>query len=149
MIVAKPVIDKQFWILQQDNEKVGNIEAVTGGYQVKINNQIQQYRTIRMAAQRANIHFEKIETTKSTTANNVHGFPAAGRVYNAVWDVPHQLPLYTKTKKSKSWFCAGWYTIKRGRNWKIIQDPKLIALERYKFHGPFQSKESASSHTHA
>jgi len=39
-LIAKPVIDKQFWILQKDNQKVGNIEACNGGYQVKINNQI-------------------------------------------------------------------------------------------------------------
>ena len=44
MIVAKPVIDKQFWILQEDNRKVGNIEACADGYQVKINNQIAQFK---------------------------------------------------------------------------------------------------------
>ena len=31
MIVAKPVIDKQFWILQRDEEKIGNVEACAGG----------------------------------------------------------------------------------------------------------------------
>ena len=36
MIIAKPVIDKKFWILQKDNEKVGNIEACAGGFQVCI-----------------------------------------------------------------------------------------------------------------
>ena len=41
-LIAKPVIDKQFWILQENNQKVGNIEACAGGYQVKINNQIAQ-----------------------------------------------------------------------------------------------------------
>jgi hypothetical protein len=48
-LVAKPVIDKQFWILQENNNKVGNIEACDGGYQVKINNQIvAQYKTIKL-----------------------------------------------------------------------------------------------------
>jgi hypothetical protein len=31
MIVAKPVVEKQFWILQQDEQKVGNVEACQGG----------------------------------------------------------------------------------------------------------------------
>jgi hypothetical protein len=147
-IIAKPVIDKKFWILQKDNEKVGNIEATAGGYQVVINNQVEQYKTIRMAAQRANIEFESSVKPTKPDAHLVHGFPAAGRVCNPVWDVPHALPLYTKTKKSKSWFAAGWYTIKRGRKWRVIQDPKLIALERYKFHGPFHTKATAEQHTH-
>jgi hypothetical protein len=47
-LIAKPVIDKQFWILQENNQKVGNIEACAGGYQVKINNQIAQYKTIKI-----------------------------------------------------------------------------------------------------
>ena len=147
-IVAKPVIDKKFWILQKDNEKVGNIEATHSGFQVTINDQVQEFKTIRMAAQRANIHFESgVKATKPDT-HSVHGYPAASRVHNPVWDVQQQLPLYTKTKKSKSWFAAGWYQLKKGRNWKIVQDPKLISLERYPYAGPFQTREQASEYTH-
>ena len=40
MIIAKPVIDKQFWILQKDNIKIGNVEAYPGGYQIKIDEQV-------------------------------------------------------------------------------------------------------------
>jgi hypothetical protein len=147
-IVAKPVIDKKFWILQKDNEKVGNIEATGSGYQVTIDNQVQEFKTIRMAAQRANIEFvDQIKPSKPDN-HSVHGYPASCRVHNPVWDVQQQLPLYTKTKKSKSWFAAGWYTIKRGRNWKILQDPKLISLERYSYAGPFQTQEQASEYKH-
>jgi hypothetical protein len=146
MIVAKPVIDKQFWILQQDDQKVGNVEACQGGgFQVKINDVVQQYKSIRMVTQRHNIVFEQTpKTTKKTTGNDVHGYEAHGRVHNPIWDVKHRLPLFTKSKKSKSWFAAGWYQVQRGKNWKTIQDPKLIALQRYKYNGPFHSKEEAN-----
>jgi len=144
MIIAKPVIDKKFWILQKDNEKVGNIEACAGGYQVTINNQVEQYRSIRMAAQRANIMFETGIKTSKPDVHLVHGFPASSRVYNPVWNVPNQLPLYTKSNKSKSWFAAGWYLVKKGRKWKTVHDPKLILLERYAYHGPFHTNQAAS-----
>ena len=148
MIIAKPVIDKKFWILQKDNEKVGNIEACAGGFQVTINNQVEQYRSIRMAAQRANIMFETGIKTSKPDVHLVHGFPASGRVYNPVWDVPNQLPLYTKSNKSKSWFAAGWYKVKKGRKWKVVHDPKLILLERYQYHGPFHTNQTASEFNH-
>jgi hypothetical protein len=148
MIIAKPVIDKKFWILQKDNEKIGNIEATAGGFQVTINNQVEQYRSIRMAAQRANIMFETGVKISKPDIQLVHGYPASGRVYNPVWDVPNQLPLYTKTNKSKSWFAAGWYLVKKSRKWKVVQDPKLILLERYSYHGPFYSNETAKEHKH-
>ncbi len=31
--------------------------------------------------------------------------------------------------------------VKQHRNWKPIHNPKLIVLERYKYQGPFHSKE--------
>ena len=49
MIVAKPVIKGQFWILQQNEQKIGNVEAVGGGgYQVRINDSIAQFKTMKM-----------------------------------------------------------------------------------------------------
>ena len=149
-LIAKPVIDKQFWILQDGNQKVGNIEACAGGYQVKINNQVAQFKTIKMAAQRVNIQFESIPkiTTNPAVKNLVHGYPAAGRVNNPMWDVKMKLPIYTKTTKSKSWFAAGWYRVKKGRSWTVVQDPKLIVLQRYPYQGPFHTAEEAcNEHT--
>ena len=146
-IIAKPVIDKQFWILQQGDRKVGNVEACAGGYQVKINNQIVQYKTIKMVEQRVNIHFESApKTTKAKTKiTSVHGYPATGRIYNPMWDLQQKLPIYTKTNKSKSWFAAGWYRVKKGRNWATVQDPKLIVVQRYPYQGPFFTQEEADN----
>lgn len=143
-LIAKPVIDKQFWILQENNNKIGNIEACDGGYQVKINNQvIAQYKTIKLVERNINVTFETIPKPEKKTSNIVHGYQAAGRVYNPVWDVPQKLPVYTKTRKSKSWYAAGWYTIKKGRHWAAEQDPKLIVLKRYPYKGPYHTKKEA------
>jgi len=144
MLVAKVVADKQYWILQEEDQKVGNIEALNGGYQVRIHDQVKQFKTIKLAARESNITFEKNPPRVKPEVGTVHGFSAAGRCYNPVWDVVHRLPLYTKTKKSKSWFAAGWYSIKRGRKWRVIQDPKLIALQRYPYQGPFHTKEEVT-----
>ena len=147
-LVAKPVIDKQFWILQEDNRKIGNVEACQGGYQIRINNQVTQFKTIRMLQQRVDIKFEHIpKTVQHKKGHEVHGYPTAGRAHNGIWDVPNRLPLYTKTAKSKSWYAAGWYAVKQGRHWETIQDPKLIVLKRYLYQGPFYTKEEANEHT--
>jgi hypothetical protein len=149
MLVAKPVIDKQFWILQENNRKVGNVEACAGGYQVRLNNQVAQFKTIKMAAQRANIEFEpavKLSKPKSAM-DQVHGYPVSGRIHNPMWDVSQQLPVYTKTAKSKSWFAAGWYRVRRSRVWHTMLAPKLIVLQRYEHAGPFYSEAQANDHT--
>ena len=145
MLVAKPVVDNQFWILQENDRKVGNVQACDGGYQVKINNQVTQYKTIRMVAQRVNVQFElapKIASHQPTT-DLVHNYPASGRVYNPMWNVTQQLPVYTRTTKSKSWFAAGWYLVRKGRAWQTVLAPKLIVLQRYQYQGPFYTKDEA------
>jgi hypothetical protein len=147
-IVAKPVIDKQFWILQDGNRKVGNVEACAGGYQVKINNQTAQFKTIRMLQQRVDIEFEHApRVSRPRTDHTVYRYPTEHRAYNGIWNVPSKLPLYTKTAKSKSWYAAGWYTVKQGRRWETVQSPKLIVLQRYPYHGPFLTKEAADEHS--
>ena len=144
-IVAKPVIDKQFWILQENNRKVGNVEARNGGYQITMNNQVAQFKTIKMLEQRIDIKFEpKGKIVSSRTTRQVHGYPTTSRVYNGIWNVPEKLPMYTKTAKSKSWYAAGWYRVKQGRAWEIMQDPKLIVLQRYPYHGPFYTEQEAT-----
>jgi hypothetical protein len=143
MILAKPVVDKQYWILKQDNQKVGNIQAVDDGYQITIRNKTVSYKTIPMLRTRENVEFEPAAKVAKESDRMVHGYDAGCRVYNPIWDVKHRLPLFTRDNKSKSWFAAGWYTIKQHRTWRTVQNPKLIVLERYKYQGPFHSKEEA------
>ena len=144
MLIAKPVVDKQYWILQEDNHKVGNIQAVNDGFRITINNKTASYKTIPMLRRKENIEFAPAEKTSKPVSDLVHGYETGCKAYNGMWNVKMKLPLFTKQTKSKSWFAAGWYCIKQHKNWKVVKNPKLIALERYAYQGPFHSKEEAN-----
>lgn len=146
MIEAKPVIDKKYWILKQDNRKVGNVQAESDGYTVRINDQVGKFKTMPMVRQRVNIEFSPPEKVTKPAPDQVHGYATGCRAHNPMWDVRHRLPLFTKEKKSKSWFAAGWYAVRQHRSWKIVRNPKLIVLERYQYRGPFHTREAASDH---
>jgi len=143
MIVAKPVIHNQYWILKQDDEKIGNVQAVDGGFALTIRNKVAKFKTIRMLRRQANIEFAEPEHVTPIPKDRVHGYPTGSRTHNGMWNVQLKLPLFTKTNKSKSWFAAGWYSIKQHRSWKVLQNPKLIVLERYTYQGPFYTEEQA------
>lgn len=143
MILAKPVVANQYWILKQNDQKIGNIQASADGFVVKIQNQVSSYKTIPMVQRKANIEFEPAEKVTKPQTNQVHGYYTGCRTHNAMWNVQMKLPLFTKTAKSKSWFAAGWYCVKQHRSWKIMHNPKLIVLERYAYQGPFHSEEQA------
>ena len=145
MIIAKPVIKDKFWILKQDDHKVGNIEAVGEDYSIRINDTVTRVKNISTIRHNPDFAFDPPPVVKKSTAvDQVHGYSTGVRSYNGMWDVKHRIPLFTKTKKSKSWYAAGWYLLKQRKTWETIHNPKLISLQRYPYQGPFHSKEQAN-----
>lgn len=138
------MIDKQYWILKQDDQKIGNILASNDGYRVTMYNTVTDYKTIPMLRKKANIEFADLNTKSKPLNSNVHGYDTSCRAYNGIWNVQMKMPLFTKQPKSKSWFAAGWYLVKQHKTWKFIRDPKLIVLERYSYQGPFHTREEAN-----
>ena len=144
MIVAKSIIPNQYWILKQDDRKVGNIQAGPDGFQVRLNNQVQRFENLHTIEQHIHIDFEPVATvSKPVALNQVNGYHTTSFPYNAIFDVKHKVPLWTKQQRSKSWYSAGWYKVKKGKSWRIVECPKLIALERYAYQGPFYSQSEA------
>ena len=89
-----------------------------------------------------NINFVKAERVKKEKAeHDVYGFPTSSAPSNQVLDVQRYLPIYTKGAKSKSFYCAGYYTVQFNNTWVRAYCPKLITLNRYEFEGPFKTEE--------
>jgi hypothetical protein len=143
MIEAKPVIDKKYWILKKDNQKVGALEAADDGYTMRLLDQIGKFKTIPMVRKKLDIEFVPPEKTTKPAPDQVHGFETGCRAFNPMWDVKQRLPLFTKERKSKSWFAAGWYQVRQRKTWAVTQSPKLITLERYAYQGPFHTEDEA------
>lgn len=145
MIIAKPVIDNKFWILQENNKKVGNVEATDNGYEVTINNKVTEYKTIKMLETAIKfVQYPKTQT-KPNTDYSVYDYPTTEKVFNPTWNVQYKLPIYTTDENSKCWIAAGWYQLKKGRTWEVVQDPKLILLERYPYRGPYYTEKEAQN----
>ena len=145
-IIAKPIVKDRFYILTQDNKKVGNIEATGDGFAVRINNKVMPFKTMAMIRKQVDIEFPAVgnKPNREPASYQVQGYPSGSRVYNPIWNVQHKLPLFTKNNKSRSWYAAGWYQVKQRRTWSIVQSPKLITLERYPYQGPFYTREEAN-----
>ena len=145
-IIAKPIVKDQFYILTQDDKKVGNIEATGDGFAVRINNRVMPFKTMAMIRKQVDIEFPAVgnKPNKEPASYQVQGYPSGSKVYNPIWNVQHKLPLFTKNNKSRSWYAAGWYQVKQRRTWAIVQSPKLITLERYPYQGPFYTREEAN-----
>ena len=139
---AKAIVEDKFWIIEQDNgERIGTVAVKNNTVTAVIDNKILTFKNLDELSAKCNITFsKKAKPSKTSTSNEVYGYPTAHTPNNALWHVERKLPIYTKTEKSNSYHCAGYYIIRFEHGWVKSFSPKLITLQRYEYKGPFKNK---------
>jgi len=138
MINAKPISNK-FWILKDDNGKIGEVNANRNGYVVNIKGKHATFKSLELLKIKTGINFTDAVKTNQTDDTAIYGFPYNGKKFNEVWDLKLKLPLFTKKEDSKSWFVAGYFSVKIKGKWRTILSPKLLIIQRNEFKGPYKS----------
>jgi hypothetical protein len=148
--IAKPVVKNKFWIVESNGKKIATIQAVeeSGTFAYVHDNQREIFPSIKLLSKQYNIEFVKAEKLKATvgTVYDINGYPTPHKPHNVLYDVQKHLPIFTKTAKSKSFFCAGYYIIKFNQSWARAYCPKAITLNRYEYQGPFKTQEEMVEH---
>lgn len=139
---AIPIVKGKFWIVKKGKEKVATIQASPAGVVYVQDEKREHFVSIKLLKNKYNISFTKTKTPKKPMLNTyqVHGFPCDHKPHNSLLDLGKKLPIFTKTTKSKSYFCAGYYLIKFNAGYVMSYCPKLITLTRYPYQGPFKTK---------
>jgi hypothetical protein len=145
MIISKTLIPNKEWILKNEGEKIGTIAKIKKGYNfLKKGNQL-QYKSIDEIRENFGIEITLPTNQQKLSSNgapyHIYNFPCSSPPFDDVYNVKKKLPLFAKSLKSKSRYCAGYYIIKFRKGWVKSFCPKLITLERYKFVGPFKTEQ--------
>ena len=145
-LYAKPILENRFWILESNGEKIGTIcKQEDRRYMFSCEQGTRLYDNQSQLEQSftgdwfwgTTLSAPAIE--EENTDNDVYDYPSKFKPFNMVFDVKRKLPLFNKSKKSKSLYCAGYYIIKFEKGWVRSYCPKLLTLERYPFKGPFRT----------
>lgn len=141
-LLAKSIIKNKCWIVEEDGKKFGTILSNASGVTLVHGARRERFSSLKLLKDRYNIIVDKKSPTKTVTESHlVYGYPCEYNAHNILWDVKNKLPIFTKGRKSKSFFSAGYYIVKFNNGWVKSYCPKLITLNRYEFKGPFYSKE--------
>ena len=136
--IAKTIVKDKFWVVEDQGEKVATIQArEDGGYVYVHDEQREYFPSVKNLKQKYNIKFSGANRLTKSETNLVYGYPITGRAHNQVFDIQRRLPVYTKTPKSRSLFCAGYYIVKINHAWTAAFCPKNITLNRYEYVGPY------------
>jgi hypothetical protein len=143
---AKVLIPNKEWLVKDGSKKIGSISKSKKGYVFLKNGKSVNFKDLsEVNAQFGVALFEEsIKKHKAEPIDNksyvIYDFPCSSKPYDPVYSVKQKLPLYAKSAKSKSLFCAGYYVIKFHKGWRKAFCPKLITLERYPYKGPFKTE---------
>ena len=139
--IARPIVNGKFWVIKQDEKKIGSVEKDNNGYFVTTQQGNARFKTIKSLRDVTNIAFEDDQERIKYPENQVNNFPTDCKPFKGVWDINQRLPIYTKEKKSKSWYAAGYYMVTINRRTKVMYCPKLIILDRYGYVGPVREPD--------
>lgn len=145
--IAKPVVKDKFWVVEDQGHRVATIQAtVDGGFVYVHDDEREHIPSLKVLKQKYNIKFGPASKPLKEETVTVYGYPISGRSYNQVYDVQKKLPVYSKTPKSRSMFCAGYYLVKINQAWIENFCPKNITLNRYPYLGPFKTEAEMKQH---
>ena len=140
---AKPILKDRFWIVENDGEKIGTMSLSDDRYMFSSSVETCFFDNTRQMKKKFGVNIEwgnEITLSDASTNYTVHNYPTSVKPYNEMYDVKRKLPLFTKSNKSKSAYCAGYYIIHFDKGWVKSFCPKLITIERYEYRGPFKTE---------
>jgi len=147
MTTVKVLIPNKSWLIEDQGLKVGTLSKEKSIYSIISNGQKMEIGNAKNVMEKLGIDItgdvakpKKTPVAKEVT-NTVYDFPCSSKPYNPLYNVRKKLPIYAKSNKSKSQYCAGYYVIQFRKGWVKSFCPKLITLERYPFKGPFRTEQ--------
>jgi len=140
-VKAKELLKDKFWIVENNGEKVGTISTNEDNYVYSCHAGPKFFKNIKQFKKivGAEVTWSSVQKEEDTI-KEVHKYPTSCIPFNSIFDVKKKLPLFTKSNKSKSLYCAGYYIIHFDKGWVKSFCPKLITIERYESCGPFKTE---------
>lgn len=141
-VKAKTVLQDKFWIVEESGKRIGTLTKDKDSFVLSKKGEVQFYNNEKEIATAFGKDFltANITDTNEVQELNVHGYPTRSIPYNSMFDIKRKLPLFTKSDKSKSVYCAGYYLVKFNVNWLKSFCPKLITIERNEYMGPYKTE---------
>ena len=140
---AKPIINGKFWIVEDQDQKVGILKLnEQKKYILSSKETVTTFDTKKKLVEEFGKDFfiKDQPSVKVEVKKEIYGFPTSSVPHNSVYNVKRKLPLFTKSTKSKSVYCAGYYIIQFNKGWVKSFCPKLITIDRYPYQGPFTTE---------
>ena len=154
-IKAKEILKNKFWIIEDavSEKRIGTLSKDENNHYMycctQARNRVGSSKTEYYSCLKdlkngigGNILWTSatISDADKTVEKEIYNLSTSTVPYNAVYDLKRKFALFTKSKKSKSLYCAGYFIIHFDKGWVKSFCPKLVTLEKYEHKGPFKTE---------
>jgi hypothetical protein len=143
---VKMLVANKIWILKEQGQKLGTLSKEKKGYAFFKKGTRIPFKDLSAVKQKFGADlFSNISddfSLKNKTKNDkiIYDYLCSSHPFNPIYNVKKKLPIFAKSSKSKSLYCAGYYVIKFRKRWVSSFCPKLITLDRYAYFGPYKTE---------
>ena len=143
---ANEILKNKFWIIEDtdSNEKKGTLSKdADNKYMYSCETGTYMYDNKSVVEKNlGTLVWNKATVSNSEKADDklIYGLPTSASPFNSMFDVKRKFGLFTKSKKSKSLYAAGYFCIHFNKGWVKSFCPKMVTLESYEYRGPFKTE---------
>jgi hypothetical protein len=141
IVSTKTLIPNKEWIIEGAEGKIGSVAKIKKGYAFLHKGKQYNFKNLNELGIVLPEKITKSQIEIQPQPYKIYDYPCNAKPYGSVFNIQKKLPIFAKSNKSKSQFCAGYYIIKFRKGWVKSFCPKLITLERYQYHGPYKTEK--------
>jgi hypothetical protein len=143
-VQAKTILKNKYWIIEDENRKLGTLSFDNEKYIFSTKTETVFFSDEKELKNKFGVSFvwKDNETTVSTEKKDqwdINGYPTGVKPFKCVYDIKKKLSLFSKSDKSESLYCAGYFILKFPKGWTKAFCPKLVTIEQYAYRGPFKT----------
>lgn len=141
-VKAKTILKNKYWIIEDEDIKLGTLTFDNEKYIFTNKNETCFFESESELKKKFGITFSWKESdvvAEKTEHFEINGYPTGVKPYKCIYDIRKKLSLFSKSEKSESLYCAGYFILKFPKGWTKAFCPKLVTIEQYDYRGPFKT----------
>lgn len=142
-IEAKTILKNKYWIIEDGNTRLGTLSYDNERYIFTNKNEICFFDNKKDLQNKFGGSFSWKENDtvviEKLESFDIDGYPTGVKPYKCVYDLKKKISLFSKSDKSESLYCAGYFILKFPKGWTKAFCPKLVTIEQYEYKGPFKT----------
>jgi len=137
MYTAQEVISDKFWIVLNNNNKIGTVRFINDGKYEFFDQRSETKTLLENFDELFKVQDARRDHNLLNEDTNVNGYPTG---FNKPIPADHpSIPAFKKTANANTLFAAGYYIIQFKR-WLPSFAPKVATLEKYPYRGPYMTE---------